>query len=447
MLSCLTRYRLYAPVLIIILTILVGCASASPPASDTTTDTEPTTDATVTIWTFFNDQNPQNDSDRWLATTLNELQTDLAINITNVHQSYAHINSQLQLAVSSGGDVPDVAYMNSQQLGFHLNHGTLEDITDYVRAAPWYDDLDPLALQACTGPDGRIYCVPGHIYSRFTFYWKEHWPQGFPADTESFLSEAARLREQGTYAMTFKGSEVASAESFYFGLIYSFGGRYADEEGTATWASPETVRAIDVVRTLLQNSYAPDVVLATGFDHERVFTDGSAAAFSGGSWSMIYLHPLTAPGGTRYDAGSGSVPAALEAGDLGLAHYLAAPGSEPVTLITVPSWAIPKGSPHPEQARRFLDAVMTPARNADYALATGGVPALQTAQEDPRFQTEYWRFVRDNQQQYGVMMPPLKDYDRAITMLSETINRLIMTPDLDSLSELQVTQDTYNATQ
>jgi multiple sugar transport system substrate-binding protein len=400
---------------------------------------------TLTIWTSLNDQNPQNNEDKWLATTLDDIKREKNISIVNEFQNYDNLGSKLNLAVTSGGDVPDLSYVVSQQLSFYTKNGTLEDLTAYVKNAKWFKDLDPIALQACTGPDGKIYCVPYATQSRLIYFWKKAWPQGFPRDTNEFLVAAENLKQQGLFAITFKGSERSSAEGFYFSLIYSFGGNYVDTTGKAIWASDETAQAVEFVRELAQNKYVPDVVFTNGYDNERPFMDGTAASFGAYSWSYMYLNPITSPFGIKFDLGESSIEKALDAGEIGVAPYLAAPSRNPAVLLSVPGWGIPKGSKNPELAKQFIDYLMSDQRIADYALVSGGSPALVSATNDPRFQTEYWKFVIENQDKYGIEIGPLINYDQAVTLLADTINRLALNPGLDILTELQAAQDTYNA--
>src|SRR4051812_16366129 len=63
---------------------------------------------TVTIWTKFNDQNPQNTQDQWLADALKEYTSATGVTVDSVTQPYDQINSKLNIAVRAGGSVPDV---------------------------------------------------------------------------------------------------------------------------------------------------------------------------------------------------------------------------------------------------------------------------------------------------------------------------------------------------
>src|SRR5947207_13024795 len=114
----------------------------------------------ITIWTKFNDQNPQNTQDQWLAAALKEYKDQSGNSVTNVVQPYDQINSKLNVAVLAGGDVPDVSYVDTQQLGFFVQNGTLTDLTDFVKNAAWFKDLAPSSLAGCTPPDGKILGVP-----------------------------------------------------------------------------------------------------------------------------------------------------------------------------------------------------------------------------------------------------------------------------------------------
>jgi multiple sugar transport system substrate-binding protein len=418
-----------------------GATADAPAAEEAAAATGP-----ITVWTKFNDANPQNDQDKWLAKMLGEFTADTGVAATNVYQPYDQINSKLNLAVQAGGDVPDVSYVDSQLVGFYANNGTLMDLTDYVKSAPWAADLSPAALAACTAPDGRILCVPSNTSATMTYYWTAAYPDGFPADTEALLAAAPGFKDQGNYAMTFKSAEAFASGLIFFSLVHSFGGRYAADDGTVAWATPETVKAVEFLRTMFAEGYAPDVALAAGFDFETPFKDGSAGGFAAGSWSYVYLNPLTSFDGTSFDNGSASVETALKDGTLGIAPPLAAPGGQPASLVASSAWGIPVGSKDVETAKAFIDYQMTPARNVDFAVSYGGLPVLGEALKDPTFaDSPYWQEVLKIQEAYGKPADPLLEYDKATTKFADVVVQLIQNPDADILTELQKAQDELNA--
>ncbi len=380
-----------------------------------------------------------------MADTLKAYTSKTSKPLNHVAQPYDQINAKLNLAVKSGGDVPDLSYMDSQQIGFFVQNGTVQDLTDYVKNAPWFKDLSPAALAACTAPDGRILCVPTSVATTLIYYWKDLYPNGFPATTDKLLAAAKDLKAKSKFAITMKASEKAALEFSYFGLIKTYGGEVADKDGKAVWASPETAQAVQFVRDLFANKYSPDVDLAPGFDDEVPFKQGDAGGFMAGSWSFVFLNPLNAPDGTKFDKKSNSVQAAYDAGKLDFAPPLAKEGSKPVSIVLATAWAIPKGAVNVDQAKAFIDYEMAAAENANFAVKYGALPTLTSAVTDQAFQTPYWQAVAKYLKDYAVPAPTLTQYDKGATLLTDAISKLITDPSKDIAKELKAAQDEYNA--
>ncbi|MBX3066336.1 MAG: extracellular solute-binding protein [Anaerolineae bacterium] len=408
----------------------------------------------LTIWTKFNADNPQVASDRWLQQAIAAYQTEKGVALENTYIVYSEINTRLNVAVQAGGTVPDVAYIDSQSLGLFNNNETLVDLTEWVKAAAWYSDLDPAALAACTTPDGKILCVPSSVTSHLSYYWKDLYPDGYPATTDEMLAAAPPLKDAGKYAITFKGAEGASVERFYGPLILSFGGTLVGENGTATWANEGAVKAVQFARELIQNGYAPQVVLTTGFDFEEPFKRGEAGGFVAGSYSYVYLTPLTAPSGETFDQAPPAegfdknaiaVGAAGDAGELGFAPALSAPGGKPTSLVIATAWAIPYGSGNEEGAKAFIDWQMQTPKNIEFAVGYGSLPSLLSAAKDEAFAAPYWQAVSKFKEETGVPAPGWTNYDQAIDLLSKAIVACVSDPNVDILTQLQKAQDEYNA--
>src|SRR5258708_9591339 len=152
---------------VISLLVLVGALINYPVAAK---NLEQAKQNPITMWTKFNDANQQNTQDQWLADALKEYTTTTGNKVTSVTQPYDQINSLLNVAVRAGGDVPDVSYVDSQQVGFFTQNGTLTDLTDWVKGASSYKDLNPQALASCTAPDGKIVWVPNSTTATPTSY-------------------------------------------------------------------------------------------------------------------------------------------------------------------------------------------------------------------------------------------------------------------------------------
>lgn len=396
-------------------------------------------DKTLTIWTVYNSDSPQNDQDKWMAGLITDYQAE-GVTLKNVTRPFDTISTDLNLALLAGGDVPDLSYVSAAALSPFAINGTLTDLRDFISQAPWKDDLNPVALAACTTPTGEILCIPTTMANALTYYWKDAYPAGYDGSIEGLATDTTTQ-----YALTGKAADVFGFDVFYFPLMSSYGVQFADADGLASWASPEAVKAVEAVRALFSGAKMPDTALAAGFDYENNFKDGSAGAFLAGSWSYVFLNPLKTPTGKEYPADSTAVEQALSAGDLQFAPPIHTKDGKPSTLLILNGWAIPKDSKNADGAKAFINWHMTTDRNVAYAKSYGGLPTLKSGLEDATFKTPYWMGVAQILDQYGAPPPAFFDSSAAKQKFADTVVDLIQNPDKDVLSTLRTAQDEYNA--
>ena len=72
-------------------------------------------DKTLTIWTVYNSDSPQNDQDKWMAGLIKDYQAE-GVTLKNVTRPFDTISTDLNLALLAGGDVPDVSYVSAAAL-------------------------------------------------------------------------------------------------------------------------------------------------------------------------------------------------------------------------------------------------------------------------------------------------------------------------------------------
>ncbi len=396
-------------------------------------------DKTLTIWTVYNSDSPQNDQDKWMAALIEEYKTE-GVTLKNVTRPFDTISVDLNLALLAGGDVPDVSYVSAAALSPFAINGTLTDLRDFISQAAWKDDLDPVALAACTAPTGEVLCIPTTMATTLTYYWKDAYPNGYDGSIEGLAADTTTQ-----YAITGKSADVFGFDVFFFPLLTSYGVTFADDKGLASWATPEAVKGIEAIRALYANAKIPDTALATGFDYENSFKDGSAGAFMAGSWSYVFLNPLKTPGGVEYPADSTAIEKALVAGDLQFAPPIHTNTGKPATLLVLNGWVIPKDAKDIEGAKAFINWHMTTARNVAYAVSYGGLPTLKSGLSDAVFKTPYWTGVAAILEQYGAPPPAFFDSSAAKQKFADTVVDLIQHPDEDILSTLKTAQEEYNA--
>jgi multiple sugar transport system substrate-binding protein len=370
----------------------------------------------------------------------------------NVAKAFDQKDAELIAAVQAGGEVPDAFEVADGVTSFY-QHGTLQDITDWAQAQSWFKDLDPSTLTVCTGPDGRLYCVPITDRPQLVYVWKDRYPNGFPTSVDDFMTQAAALKDQGYYGLTFFGSTDKGGQGVYRGLgtiEQSFGGHVDDGNAKMLLDTPENVAFIEFVRDIVAKGYVPDIAFAGGFQEEEAFKDSSAGAFPTGADGYVFLNPLTAPDGTAYDLGNeNDFLNAVKDGELYLSPFFSAvAGQKPGCHIAGTGVGIPVGAKNVEGAEAYINWLMSPEENAKFVSGIGSAPALTTSLSDPAFQTPYFEQLQKvNTEQlckpwYGSLADPAAAQPLVMNAFYQLIKQ---DPTADIHQVLTQAQDQYNS--
>lgn len=374
-------------------------------------------------------------------------------NWVNQPKAFDKMGMELVAAVQAGGDVPDLFEMGSSFLNLFYRNGVMQDLTEWAKAQPWYDDLDPSAVAACTGPDGALYCIPIAERPHLVYVWKDRFPNGYPKTPEEFMQEAERLKSEGLYIITFFGSTDFEGEGLTRAIwttIASFGGSLDDGQGNMLLNRPENIAAIEFLREIVANGYVPEIAFAGGFQEEEAFKDASAGSFPTGLFGYRYVNPLTAPNGTKYEKkNQEDMLDAIAAGDVILSPFIAVEGQKPGCGIEVQGFVIPVGAKNPEAAYDYINWIMSPEQNPQWVLGPGGgFPALKTTQADELFQSPFYQEAAKVvsasacRPWYGTLERP----EEAQKLVMATIYKLIKEdPTADIAAELTKAQEEYNA--
>lgn len=443
---------------------LAACdAPAAAPATDAPADDASGTAAqatTVTTWYYYDQDNTDPEANErvgnfYLARAIPQFnqEFDGQYEWVNVPRDY-NLVRDLVTAVQNSGDIPDVMRTAAGDLPTFILNNTVQDLTEFVTTAPWYDEIDPKALAACTGPDGKIYCVPISESPYVVFYWTDLYPDGFPTTPEELLAQAAMLKENGQYALTYWGSTAFNGEAagrYFYQTLASFGGGYDDGAGNMRLNTPENIAGVEFMREIATNGYSPEAVFVGNFEEEAAFKTAEAGAFPTGHFvAYLYLNPLTAPDGTEYNTTSAQdMEDAVAAGDIAIAPYVAPEGQLPGCHNDVFGFVIPNGAPNVEGAYAYINWVMDPANGVEWVLnAGGGVPTVAAMREDEAFAKPIFQqgldaaAASDCQPWYGSLLriPEAKD------IITRTMFDLIKgDPAADIASALQAAEDEYNS--
>lgn len=437
--------------------LLAGCAGGSARPAEPAS--APVKESTVVSWYQYDENNTDPKSDErvgneYLRQALPQFNAAFKGRYTWVNQPQAWDKMLLSLvaAVQGGGEVPDVMQSSAGDAVTTLyQNGAVEDLTDWIRSQAWFAGLDPGAVNACTGPDGRIYCVPVAEQPQLVFYWTAHFPNGYPKTPSEFLVQAEALKAKGIQAVTFFGStdfDGSATTRLFWTNIASFGGAYHDAAGGMLLNTPENVQAITFLRQIVALGYAPDVVFAGKFQEEEPMKTAQAASMPTGIFGYRYVNPLKSPGGREYNTKTEQdMLNAIDAGDVKLAPWVAPEGHKPSCGLSVTGFVIPKGARNADGARAYINWIMDAGNNAAWVkTAGGGVPALGAVRSDPLFQGEFYK--QAIAATAGLCHPwqgTLKNPPEAQKVIATAIYRLIKeNPQADIATELQKAQDEYN---
>jgi ABC-type glycerol-3-phosphate transport system substrate-binding protein len=464
-------WRLSA-LLLVVSVLITACGATAEPtkapdptrAAEATKAPEPTAVPEVkdfVSWYQFdqNNQDPANDEavgNAYIRDTLPQFNAAFAgrWNWINVPKAWDKMAPELAAAVQAGGDVPDVMQIGDSEILNLVRNGAIQDLTAWATAQGWYSDMSPSALEACIGPDGKLYCIPIAQIPYVTFVWSDLFPNGYPKTPEEFLTEAERLKGEGHYIMTYFGStdyDGSGAQRAVWTVVSGFGGTYDDGQGNMLLNTPEDVAAVAFLRELTIKEYVPEVVFAGGFQEEEAFKDASAASIPTGLFGYRYIRPLTAPNGDKYTTETEQdMLDAIEAGDVMLSPFVAPEGHKPGCGLAVSTLVIPTGAKNVEAAHDYINWLMTDlAQNADWVVrAAAGIPTLGATFGQPSFQTKFYQEARGvaDASACRPVYGSLQRWDEARPMIMNVVYKLIK-EDLtaDIATELQKAQDEYNA--
>jgi len=445
-------------VLMLILAVLVtGCSVRSKP-----TEAPPAAEVkNFVTWYQYDHENtdPANDEavgNAYIRDTIPQFNAAFAgkWNWVNVPKPWKQVPPELVAAVQAGGDVPDIVHSRGSYLLDLVRNGAVQDLTDWAKAQPWYADMNPGALRACTAQDGRLYCIPIAQFPYVTFVWADRFPNGYPKTPEQFLAEAERLKGEGHYIMTYFGStsfDGDGAARAVWTAFSSFGGAYDDGKGNLLLNTPENVAAVEFLRELTVQGYVPEVVFAGGFQEEEAFKDASAASIPTGLDGHRYMRPLTAPDGTKYVKENGEdMLDAVEAGDIVLSPFVAPAGNKPGCGLSIQALYIPTGAKNVEAAHDYINWLMTDLKqNADWVTrAASGIPSLGASYNQPAFQSKFYQQARAvaDASACRPASGSLARWDEAKALIMNAVYKLVKQDQTaDIAAELQKAQDEYNS--
>ncbi len=274
------------------------------------------------------------------------------------------------LEVSSGAATTDGYMIMPGQVGAqYLGANWVRKIGDFV-ADPSLtnpelalDDFFEGALDTFTA-QGELFGLPLQTEASLLFYRKDLLEaaglSGPPTTTEELREYAEALNQNGVAGFAMRG-KGAAATSQIVNLLYSFGGKWQNEDGTSALASEESQAALSYYADLLRDYGPPGPANMHWAEVTSLFAQGQAAMiFDANVFRSIMEDPAQATDVVRENVGYAPLPAGPA-------------GSVPAVLV----WglSINHASDNPEAAWYFIQWVLSRENQTLAILA--GIPAAR----------------------------------------------------------------------
>ncbi len=194
---------------------------------------------------------------------------------------------------ASGGQLPDVFWMHSNESQKYMENDLLLDITDQIAASETIDLTNyPDQIMGLYTSNDRYYAVPKDIDTIALWYNKTMFDEAglkYPDKTWTYddLYEAAKKLTKADGSQFGFSSGVDANQTGYYNYIYSNGGSVISEDKTMSkWNDPKTVEAMEFYEKLVKEKIMPPLeVMSENKDHV-LLQSGKVAMITTGSWML-----------------------------------------------------------------------------------------------------------------------------------------------------------------
>jgi len=193
-----------------------------------------------------------------------------------------------------GNEAPDVFYLDAFEAPGLIEKDVLEPLDGYVTDDFDLADFETPMLDAFKSKDGKIYGFPKDTSTLALFYNKKMFADaGITAPPETWdelmaVSEKLTKKNGGKVEVYGLGQAPELARQLF--MIHAFGGKLTDDQGMATFATPEALKGLQLVvdqHLKAQTAGQPSDVGA-GWGGE-MFGQQKAAMVIEGNWAIPYL--------------------------------------------------------------------------------------------------------------------------------------------------------------
>lgn len=199
-------------------------------------------------------------------------------------------------AGATGGSLPDVFWMHSNEITTYSEYEMLLDLTDKIAASEKLEmDKFPQDIVGIYNYDGKQYAVPKDFDTIALWYNKTMFDEAglaYPDDTwtwDDFKDACQKLtKDDGSqfgYAL-----KPSNNQDGWYNMVYDMGGEIIKADKSASGMDEEgTIKAVDFVSSIVKEGYTPAYEVMTENNPEALFEAGKVAMITQGSWMLAEL--------------------------------------------------------------------------------------------------------------------------------------------------------------
>ena len=224
-----------------------------------------------------------------------------AINLTENVLANAEYKTQIA-TLAGANDLPDVFLLQGMNTIAWAQQGLVLDMTDIIKASPYYADYNSAFFAPFTTPDGKIYGLPALTGGTCTvvIYDKAMWAEAgyetFPTTWAEVEKASEYFNEKGIITVAFGNGGQWQMNSDF---ISTLGNRYTGPEWFssliaktgAAFTDEAFIAALKETQRLFTQTkiFNEDFNAVTNEDAREYYIAGEAAAFIGGNWDESYI--------------------------------------------------------------------------------------------------------------------------------------------------------------
>lgn len=200
-------------------------------------------------------------------------------------------------AGATGGSLPDVFWMHSNEISRYAEYEMLLNLTDRIASSDKIDmakfPQDIIDIYNWQGE--KQYAIPKDIDTIALWYNKTMFDEAgvtYPDDTwtwEDFRSACEKLtKEDGSqYGFSLKTS---NGQAGWYNTVYDMGGTIITDDKKASGFDQEgTIKAVDFVSSLVKDGLTPSYEVIAENEEYALFEAGKVAMITQGSWMLAEL--------------------------------------------------------------------------------------------------------------------------------------------------------------